>query len=89
MIEKLSLLGKTLLSFIQIFSKFHPKSKADAQLFPDKLYFQAAMFYASFYDIVCKVVLNYANRYPNAGSLYDEHDCRVFAAYKCNSGNPI
>ena len=89
MIYKLSLLGKTLLSFIQNFSKFHPKSKVDEQRFRGKLYFQAAMFYVPFYDIACKVVLNYVSRYPNGGSLYDVRDYRVFVAYKCNSGNPI
>ena len=85
----MSLLGKTLLSFIRIFSKFHPKSKVDTQRFPDKLYYQAAMFYGPFYDIGGKVVLNYVSRYPNAVSLYDVRDYRVFVAYKCNSGNPI
>ena len=85
----MSLLGKTLLSFIQIFSKFHTKSKVDALPFRGKLYFQAAMFYAPFYDIACKGGLNYVNRYPNAGNLYDERDCLVFVVYKYNSGNPI
>ena len=85
----MSLLGKTSLSFIQIFSKFHPKPKVDAQRYPDKLFAQGKMFYEPFYDIVCKVVLNYASRYPNAVSLYDVRDYRVFVAYKCNSGNPI
>lgn len=89
MIYKLSLLGKTLLSFIQNFSKFHPKSKVDAQRFRGKLYSQAVMFYGPFYDIVYKVVLNYVSRYPNAVSLYDVRDYRFFVAYKCNSGNPI
>ena len=89
MILKLSLLGKTPLSFIQIFSKFHLKAKVDTQRFRGKLYFQAATFYVPFYDIACKVVLNYESRYPNAGYLYDARDYRVFAAYKCNSGNPI
>ncbi len=84
----MSLLGKTQLSFIQIFSKFHPKAKVDTQRFPDKLYFQVSMFYAPFYDIVCKVVINYVSRYPNAVSLYDVRDYRVFVAYKCNNGNP-
>ena len=85
----MSLLGKTLLIFIQIFSKFHPKSKVDAQRFRGKLYFQAVTFYVPFYDIACKVGLNYVSRYPNAGNLYGVRDCRVSAAYKCNSGNPI
>ena len=85
----MSLLGKTLLRFTQIFSKFHPKSKVDAPLFRDKLYFQVATFYVQFYDIVCKVGLSYESRYPNAGNLYDVRDYRVFAVYKCNIGNPI
>ena len=85
----MSLLGKTLLRFIQIFSKFHPKPKVDAPLFRGKLYFQVLAFYVLFYDIACKEVLNYVNRYPNAGNLYDVRDCRVFAAYKYNSDNPI
>lgn len=85
----MSLLGKILLSFIRIFSKFHPKSKVDAQRYRGKLYYQASTFYEPFYDIVCKVVLNYESRYPNDGNLYDVRDYRVFVAYKCNSGNPI
>ena len=85
----MSLLGKTQLSFIQIFSKFHPKAKVDTQRFRGKLYFQAVKSYVPFYDIACKVVLNYESRYPNAGNLYDVRDCRVFVVYKCNSGNPI
>ena len=85
----MTLLGKTLLSFIRIFSKFHPKPKVDAQRFRGKLYSQDVTFYVPFYDIACKVVLNYVSRYPNAPSLYDVRDYRVFAAYKCNSGNPI
>ena len=85
----MSLLGKTLLRFIQIFSKFHPKPKVDEQRVLEKQYFQVLKFYVLFYDIACKVVLNCASRYPNDGNLYDVRDCRVFAAYKCNSGNPI
>ena len=85
----MSLLGKTLLRFTRIFSKFHPKPKVDVQRFRGKLYFQAVTFYAPFHDIACKVVLNYVSRYPNAGYLYDARDYRVFAAYKYNSGNPI
>ena len=85
----MSLLGKTLLRFTRIFSKFHPKPKVDVLRFRGKLYFQVLAFYELFYDIACKVVLNYVSRYPNAGNLYDVRDYRVFAAYKCNSGNPI
>ena len=85
----MSLLGKTLLRFIQIFSKFHPKPKVDTPRLRGKLYYQAVTFYVPLYDIACKVVLSYASRYPNAGNLYDVRDCRVFVAYKCNSGNPI
>ena len=59
------------------------------QRFRGKLYFQVLAFYVPFYGIACKVVLNYVNRYPNAGYLYGARDYRVFAAYKCNSGNPI
>ena len=57
--------------------------------FRGKLYFQVLAFYVLFYDIACKVVLNYVSRYPNAGNLYDVRDCRVFVVYKYNSGNPI
>jgi len=81
----LSLLGKTLLSFIQIFSKFHLKPKVDKQRVLEKQCFQVAAFYVPFYGIACKVVLNYASRYTNAGNLYDVRDCRVFVAYKCNN----
>ena len=88
-IKIFTLLCKTLLSFIQIFSKFHPKPKVDKQRVPEKQCFLVLRFYVLFYDIACKVVLNYVSRYPNAGNLYDVRDCRVFAAYKCNSGNPI
>ena len=82
-------LGKTLLSFTRIFSKFHPKPKVDTPRLRGKLCFQVVTFYVLFYDIACKVVLNYVSRYPNAGYLYDARDYRVFVAYKCNSGNPI
>ena len=85
----MSLLGKTLLRFIQIFSKSHPKPKVDAPLFRGKLYYQVGAFYVPIYGIACKVVLNYVSHYSNAGYLYDARDYRVFAAYKRNSGNPI
>ena len=85
----MSLLGKTLLRFIQIFSKFHPKPKVDGPRFRGKLYFQVSAFYVQSYGIARKVVLNYVSRYPKAGYLYGARDYRVFAAYKCNSGNPI
>ena len=85
----MSLQGKTLHRFTRIFSKFHPKPKVDALRLRGKLYYQVLAFYVPFYGIAYKVVLNYVSRYPNAGNLYDVRDYRVFAAYKCNSGNPI
>ena len=85
----MSLLGKTLLRFTRIFPKLYPKPKVDTPRLRGKLYYQVLAFYVLFYDIACKVELNYASRYPNVGNLYDVRDCRVFRSEERRVGKSV